>query len=153
MNGYEPFEQRKVTDMSHADAIGATVRQVRYECDYCHTIDYRPATQGLVVSVDEVAEALWVADDPWTVHNGFDPATQWLWADADDNAREVYRQKAKIVIERLGLEVSSGQQIPGLAVTNPIALREWMQSDEHSHPCAAWSEGQRCCLDRLIDGE
>jgi hypothetical protein len=54
-----------------------------------------------------VAEALWVAEDPWWSPNPFDVVEAVPWSDADGPARDLYRAKARVVISRLGLEVES----------------------------------------------
>lgn len=59
------------------------------------------------MTVDDVAEALWVAEDPWWSPNPFDVVEAVPWPDADAPARDLYRAKARVVISRLGLEVES----------------------------------------------
>lgn len=39
--------------------------------------------------------------------------------------------------------------IPGVTLTNPAAFGVWLASDAHKFDCAAYSEGQACCLDAL----
>jgi len=50
-----------------------------------------------------MAEALWLADDPWRQLSVYEYASAVSWAHADDLDRDLYRQKAKTVIEHLGL--------------------------------------------------
>ena len=45
------------------------------------------------------------------------------------------------------------QVIPGITVTNKTALKQWLKSDAHTMTCTAWSEGQECCLESLVDWE
>jgi len=49
-----------------------------------------------------MAEALWIAWEPWR-QNTFRDLEPITWADADDLDRELYRTRAKVVIEQLGL--------------------------------------------------
>lgn len=52
--------------------------------------------------------------------------------------------------EAAGSREDPGLRVPGVQVTDPEALRAWLASTAHQHSCAAWSEGQTCCLDRLV---
>jgi hypothetical protein len=51
--------------------------------------------------IDRVAQALWIADGPWRQRSPWSVSVPTLWADADDGDRDLYRNKAKIVIEQL----------------------------------------------------
>ena len=48
------------------------------------------------------------------------------------------------------MTVKHWSSIPGLTVTDPAALKAWLDSTEHSGDCTAHSEGQQCCLDHLV---
>ncbi len=39
----------------------------------------------------------------------------------------------------------------GINVTDRAKLKEWLDSTDHSFQCAAHSEGQFCCLDKLAE--
>jgi hypothetical protein len=52
---------------------------------------------------DRVAEALWIAADPWRQLTVFGPSVPFPCAEADDGDRNMYRQMASTVIEELGL--------------------------------------------------
>jgi hypothetical protein len=52
---------------------------------------------------DRMAEALWVADDPFRSCGVYGPFVPIAWTDADEDDRDLYRNKAKVVIAQLEL--------------------------------------------------
>jgi hypothetical protein len=54
--------------------------------------------------VDRVAEALWIANEPWRQPGPFTAVVQPPWEHADDMDRELYRIKAQVIIDHLGLD-------------------------------------------------
>lgn len=39
------------------------------------------------------------------------------------------------------------------AIMPKAARLRWLDSDEHKHNCAAFSEGQACCLEKLEESK
>ena len=62
--------------------------------------------------VDRVAEALWIANEPWRQPGPFTAVVQPSWEHADDLDRELYRIKAQVIIEHLGLTEETKRYLP-----------------------------------------
>jgi hypothetical protein len=78
--------------------------------------------------VDKMAEALWLADNPWRQLSVFGPSVPVAWADADDLDRDLYRQKAKTVIDHLRLTEETGSTIDGQPVSIRFVSKWWEAS-------------------------
>lgn len=84
--------------------------------------------------VERLAQALWNAERPfWTENNPFGKSVPWLWVDADEGARDVYRQLAAKVAAELGLTEET-------VTLNEYAARNGEPAHVQCRWVSAWSE-------------